>query len=139
MSAVTAPLSSIRLSRLIYILTTLSILLISYYSYRALQYRSAVGGGWWNIALSRTPILKGDESLEDRINGLAKELGIPSKELASAIAGAVRKHVPPASLSSIAAKETGKIVESLLEVEDIPQAGVVEQVMGFGGLDDELD
>lgn len=97
-------------------------------------------GSWWNTAKGRTPIINGVESVEDRINGLARELGIPAKELASAIAGAVRQYVPPASLSSIAAKETGRVVESLLKVEEMPQrqAGVVEQVMGFGGLDDEL-
>ena len=87
----------------------------------------------------RTPIIiNGDESVEDRINGLAPELGIPSKELASAIAGAVRQNVPPAS---IAAKETGTVMESLLKMEEekMPQAGMVEQVMNFGGMDDELD
>lgn len=88
--------------------------------------------------MGRTSIINGDESVEDRINGLARELGIPSKELASAIAGVVRQYVPPASLSSIAAKETGKVMESLLKVEEMPQAGVVEQVMNFCGMD-ELD
>ena len=79
--------------------------------------------------------------MEDRINGLARVLGIPSKELASAIAGAVRQNVPPASLSSITAKETGTVMESLLKMEEekMPQAGMVEQVMNFGGMDDELD
>ena len=129
---VSAPLSSTPLPRLIYILTTLSVLLISYYSYRGLQYKSAVGG-WWNGALGRrTPIIiNGDESVEDRINGLARVLGIPSKELASAIAGAVRQNVPPAST----------VMESLLKMEEekMPQAGMVEQVMNFGGMDDELD
>ena len=86
-------------------------------------------GGWWNIALGKTSIINGDESVEDRINGLARALGIPSKELASAVASAVRQYVPP--------KETSKVVESLLKVEEMP--GVVEQVISFGGLDDELD
>ena len=36
----------------------------------------------------------GEESVEDRINGLARVLGIPSKELASAVAGVVRQYVP---------------------------------------------
>ena len=89
------------------------------------------------MALGKTSIINGDESVEDRINGLARALGIPSKELASAIAGAVRQYVPPASLSSMAVKETSKVVESLLKVEEMP--GVVEQMMNFGGLDDELD
>jgi len=82
----------------------------------------------------KTPIINGDESVEDRINGLARALGIPSKELASAIAGVVRQYNPPASLSSIAAKETGEVVESLLKAAEI--SGVAER---FDGLDDELD
>jgi len=82
----------------------------------------------------KTPIINGDESVEDRINGLARALGIPSKELASAIAGVVRQYSPPASLSSIAAKETGEVVESLLKAAEI--SGVAER---FDGLDDELD
>jgi len=53
--------------------------------------------------------------VEDKINDLAKALGMPSSELASAIAVAVRHYVPPASLSSIAAKETGPAVQALLE------------------------
>jgi len=46
---------------------------------------------------------------------VAEALGMPPKELASAIASAVKEYVPPASLSSIslaAAKETGKGSES---------------------------
>ena len=82
------------------------------------------------MALGKTSIINGDESVEDRINGLARALGIPSKELASAVASAVRQYVPP--------KETGKLVESLLKVEEMP--GVVEQVISFGsGLDAELE
>jgi len=68
--------------------------------------------------VGKPPIINGDESLEDRINGLARVLGIPSKELASAVAGAIRQYVPPASLSSIAAKETGEVVEILLKANE---------------------
>ena len=46
-------------------------------------------------------------SVEERINELASALGMPSKDLASAIANAVREYVPPASLSSISAHQTG--------------------------------
>lgn len=68
-----------------------------------------------------------DESVEDRINGLARVLGIPSKELASVVADAVRQYVP-------AAKETEKVVLK----DEMP--GVVEQVVNsFSGLDDELE
>jgi hypothetical protein len=137
-------------------------LLISYYAYRGVQYTSVVGS-WWNTALGRPPITNGgpekfeselprgsssarrgsgeDESVEDRINALASALGIPSTDLASAIAGVVREYVPPASLSSVAAKETGKVVESLLKDENQKgekTPGVVEQVVNsFTGWEDD--
>jgi len=83
-----------------------------------------------------------EESVEDRINGLARMLGMPSKELASAIAGAVRQYVPPASLSSVAAKETGEVVEALLKdgnekEEDGVLHSIVSSFVGLG--EDELD
>lgn len=74
------------------------------------------------------PMSRGDEkkkqgpeepSVEERIESLATALGMPASDLASAIAVAVRQHVPPASLSSVAnkAQETGgsKLVEALLQ------------------------
>ena len=61
------------------------------------------------------------ETVEERINALALALGMPSKELASAIAVAVRQHVPPASLSSITAKETGTVVEALVKDAQDPE------------------
>ncbi|RDB19016.1 hypothetical protein Hypma_014363 [Hypsizygus marmoreus] len=133
MRQVSAPLTSTRLSRLIYLLALLTSLLLLYYSYRVVQWKTEVGG-WWNLALGRHPPQlqnqytpdsrkaskgkrgKGDDgSVEDRINALAQALGMPSKELASAIAVAVREYVPPASLSSVAAKETGPAVEAMLK------------------------
>jgi len=69
------------------------------------------------------------ESVEDRINGLARVLGIPSKELASAIAGAVgrQQDTPPAG-------------ETLLKDENEKGPGVVGQVLsGFAALNDELE
>ena len=60
--------------------------------------------------------------LEYKITDLAKSFGIPPKELASAIAVAVRNYVPPASLSSLAAKETGDIVKVLLEGDEEKEA-----------------
>ncbi|KAF8152374.1 hypothetical protein B0H34DRAFT_724933 [Crassisporium funariophilum] len=160
---VSPPLSSTRLSRLVYILALLTLLLGAYYSYRGLQYKTAVGG-WWNLALGRKPPQlqtthdyrdagdfkprhKGEESVEDRINALASALGMPSNELASAIAGAVHQYVPPASLTSVAARETGPVVEALLEEHDDqapvakPEAhGIVEEVISgmesFVGMDE---
>ena len=85
------------------------------------------------MALGKPPIYikGGDESVEDRINGLAKVLGMPSKELASAIAGAVRQYVPSAVASSIAEKETGEVVERLLKTKEGGSCGT--------GCDDGLD
>jgi len=60
--------------------------------------------------------------VEDRINELASALGMPPKDLASAIAGAVREYVPPASLSSIAASQTGEAVQWLVNPTKASQA-----------------
>ncbi|KIM79260.1 hypothetical protein PILCRDRAFT_823513 [Piloderma croceum F 1598] len=136
---VSPPLSSLSLNKLIYILVLFAVLLTAFYSYRIVQYKSQVGG-WWNLALGkRPPQLRddggdlnfnsnqaskpggkkwqsGESDVEDRINALAEALGMPSKELASAIAGAVKQFVPPASLSSVSAaasKETGRNSEAL--------------------------
>lgn len=62
--------------------------------------------------------MKYDDSVEKRINDLAEALGIPSKDLAGAIAVAVREYVPPASLSSVAAEETGEVVQEMLKGSD---------------------
>ncbi|KAJ7263146.1 hypothetical protein B0H12DRAFT_1201262 [Mycena haematopus] len=129
---VSKPLASTRLNRLIYLLLLLSTLLSAYYGYRVVQWKTDVGG-WWNLAVGkRPPQLKFDdgepsktkgrrgkkateETVEDRINALADALGMPSRDLASAIAGAVKQYVPPASLSSVAAHQTGEAVEALLK------------------------
>jgi hypothetical protein len=132
---VSPPLSTVKLSRLIYLLVGLIVLMLAYYSYRVVQYKQEVGG-WWSLAMGKTPAqvnarAQGEYAniidcnkestsnangnvVEDRINALAEALGMPSHDLASAIAGAVRAHVPPASLSSVAAKETGDTVNVLL-------------------------
>ncbi|KAJ7220794.1 hypothetical protein GGX14DRAFT_432090 [Mycena pura] len=126
--SVSKPLASTRLNRLIYLLVLLSTLLSAYYGYRALQWKTEVGG-WWNFALGRPPQPKhdggahararkgggGSGNVEDHINALADALGMPSRDLASAIAGAVKQYVPPASLSSVAAHQTGEAVEALLK------------------------
>jgi hypothetical protein len=112
---VSKPLSTTRLSRLVYLLVFLSAVLAAYYSWRVLVWKTDVGG-WWNLALgrraegygsagTRSNRRHGDESVQDKINALALALGVPSKELASAIASAVRSYVPSASLSSVANAE----------------------------------
>ncbi|KAG6860973.1 hypothetical protein C0995_005209 [Termitomyces sp. Mi166 len=153
---VSLPLSNTRLNRLIYFLILLTTLLSAYYSYRVVQLKTEVGG-WWNLALGRHPhmrthrndfsplrnIRKGkaavrkndEESVEDRSNALAQALGMPSKDLASAIAVVVREYVPPASLSSIAAKQTGTAVQAMLQGATstegrLQSTGVIDGVVG---------
>ncbi|KAF8637774.1 hypothetical protein AX17_002583 [Amanita inopinata Kibby_2008] len=129
---VSPPLSGMRLHHLIYSLLLLSSIIGAYYSYRLIQYKTQVGG-WWNMAIGRSPshLQQQQQSarpcscthgksgqrdmVEDRLSRLAQALGMPTDDLAGAIAGAVREYVPPASLSSIAATETGRAVRILLE------------------------
>lgn len=155
---VSPPLSSTRLPKLIYILILLTSLLGLYYSYRIAQWKTEVGG-WWNLALGERPpqVNPSDgmgskrswrgkvehsnrgETVEDRINALASALGMPSRELASAIAIAVREYVPPASLSSITAKETGNVVEALIKgTQDADAQKVEERSKGNAGSEDAL-
>jgi len=157
-AAVSPPLSSTRLHRLIYVLVLLTSILGLHYVYRLAQWKNEVGG-WWNFALGKRPLQlktsltggvrldgmdskkrwnwrgwssrgEGDtrsETVEDRIHALASALGMPSKELASAIAVAAREYVPSASLSSIAAKETGPHVEALVKGAQDSDAQKVEE------------
>ncbi|TFK35912.1 hypothetical protein BDQ12DRAFT_687749 [Crucibulum laeve] len=174
MRSVKPPLADARLSKFVYILIILTSLLAAFYSYRVVQHKSEVGG-WWNLAMGRRPPqmatpgnpaggkigkmgtkprAKGEDTVEDRINALAQALGMPSNELASAIAVAVKQYVPPASLSSVAAKETGPAVEALVKgaSEDVVEGvssvaaaeasaagvvgGVVSGMESFVGMDE---
>ncbi|PCH34583.1 hypothetical protein WOLCODRAFT_133521 [Wolfiporia cocos MD-104 SS10] len=135
---VSPPLSNVSLSRFNYAIVLLAALLVAFYAWRLAQWKAEVGG-WWNLALGRRPLAlqnqnqgtsssagasanpglkwqRHDEepSVEDRIEELAAALGIPSKDLAQAIAGAVRDNVPPASLSSVSAHETGDAVKYIV-------------------------
>ncbi|KAH8827741.1 hypothetical protein DL96DRAFT_1114807 [Flagelloscypha sp. PMI_526] len=115
---VSPPLTNTRLSRLIYLLVLLSGALLAFYGYRLAQYKRDVGG-WWNVALRKSPPshkspVVGDGDVQRKIEELAEVLGIQSSDLASAIAGAVHQYVPPASLSSIQASQTGKVIEALV-------------------------
>lgn len=137
---VDAPLSNTKLHRLIYLLAILTSLLGAFYAYRIVQWKTEVGG-WWNLATGQrhpgaqvvggntwtgNPVSSpnrgdtkkyegGDSEVEDRINALADALGMPPRDLAVAIASAVKEYVPPASLSSVAERETGKpAVDALL-------------------------
>ncbi|KAJ3493076.1 hypothetical protein NLJ89_g11097 [Agrocybe chaxingu] len=85
--------------QLIYILVLLTALMGAWYGYRLVQYKRQVGG-------CRRPPYR----------SLAPPWRPPPPPLATAIAGAVRAYVPPASLSSLAAnpRETGEAVRVLL-------------------------
>ena len=124
---VSPPLSNISLHRLNYYIGFLAVIFLAIYAYRILRWK-AEAGSWWNLTLGNRPPPIQDEGMrwdarhgnvpdggasgssgdvERKINELAAVLGLPSKDLASAIAVAVREYVPPASLSSIAAHQTG--------------------------------
>lgn len=54
------------------------------------------------------------KSVEDRIVDLAEALGVPTDDFVAEIVLAVEHYVPPASLSSVAAKESGPAVAAML-------------------------
>lgn len=126
--SVSPPLSKVPIRKFNNYLALFSALVLAYYAWRVIQWKGEVGG-WWNLALGKRPPGNrgtqtpggdfrgnsqppssgkgGDTDVEKRINDLAAALGVPSKDLASAIAAAVHEYVPPASLSSIAAHQSG--------------------------------
>jgi hypothetical protein len=143
---VSPPLSKFSFKKFIYTLVLIISLVGGFYGYRMVQHKREVGG-WWNLIRGKGPVpgvYTGDggeraggkmnsdppppraaesQSVEGRINALAEALGMPSLDLARAIAGAVRHFVPPASLSSVAAKETGEVIQVLLNEEVVVDDG----------------
>ena len=121
---VSPPLAHTPFRRFVYYIATFAIIVMAFYGWRMFQWKTEYGG-WWNLALGRRPpgagltptagatnarytwkTAEGSTKLvEDNLQALADALGMPSSDLASAIADAVREHVPPASLSSVAAHE----------------------------------
>jgi len=160
LQSVSPPLSSLSFNKFIYLLLLLTALMSTWYGYRVVQHKREVGG-WWNLVTGKGPVpgvqtaegmggvwnkggrkprkgkaaAQGAETVEDKINALALALGLPSPDLARAIAGAVRQYVPPASLKSIAAdpRETGKAVEALLNKEVVVDDGTGVPVSAGGG------
>ncbi|CDO71894.1 hypothetical protein BN946_scf184940.g41 [Trametes cinnabarina] len=148
---VSPPLSNTPLHRFNYYIVIFAVMAMAFYAWRVLQWKSEVGG-WWNLALGKRPpgagavvgsasasptaaasgSSTGKHTIEDRINDLAAALGIPSKDLAVAIADAVREHVPPASLSSVAAHETGTLVQYLVDPNAAAQAEATGVMNGAG-------
>jgi hypothetical protein len=103
---VSPPLSNTHLHRLIYLLVFVTALLSLYYVYHAVQWKvaewSAVlsprHGGMKNGENDRSEYAttwRGEKGVEDQIDKLARMLGVPRAELASAVAGVVREHVTP--------------------------------------------
>lgn len=85
------------------------------------------------------------QNVEQQIRELAKALGLPSRELASAIAQAVQHHLPPASLSSVSAAEathSGAAVNILVGAdEDEGSAGstLKDNLAMLSSLDDPAE
>ncbi|KAH7911046.1 hypothetical protein BJ138DRAFT_1007388 [Hygrophoropsis aurantiaca] len=172
MTSVQPPLRYTPWRHFVYGIVGVLMLATAWYSYQFILWEREAGG-WWNLAIGKRPP-QSDQSgqrsqnqgtrwwgtgtqdlkegkveggVERNINGLADALGIPPHELASAVAGAVKEHVPPASLASVASKETGPAVKILLGQEDENEGdkGVMGEFAGglesMVGLDEppELD
>lgn len=148
--SVSPPLSNVSLHRFNYYLALAAAVLLSFYVWRLTVWK-AEAGGWWNLMLGKQPPAfrdhengsgfsitksgtgytpvhtsggeRNDLTVEDRINELAAALGMPTKDLAAAIAVAVHEYVPPASMSSIAASQTG--YEIVLHIEPLLNADVL--------------
>ena len=126
---VSPPLSNVSMRRFNYYMALAAALVLAFYAWRLTVWK-AEAGSWWNLFLGKQPPAMRDGStsggpaipdvtptvgsredltVEQRINDLAVALGMPSKDLASAIASAVHDFVPPATLSSIAAHQTGYV------------------------------
>jgi hypothetical protein len=76
---------------------------------------------WWifGTGSSSVPRPSCDNSVEGKINDLAKAFGIPPRELASAIAVAVKNYVPPEStVSSLASGDAFSTALPSLSVYD---------------------
>lgn len=154
LTRVDAPLTNLSLNNLIYIMSLGAVVLIAWYCWRIVGYKREVGG-WWNLALGKKAAVPeptstgwfsnsknsgtgegsgGGDEVEQRINALASALGMPPTHLASAIASAVREHVPPASLSSVAASEpTGSATKILVNDESEEEAEGQEGVAATAG------
>lgn len=154
MRSVSPPLAHMTMKRFNYYLTCGAALVFAFYAWRLTLWK-AEAGGWWNLVLGRrpppaqaggmeglggegqipipqmTPGFGGNKAVEDRIGELAEALGMPSKDLASAIAAAVHAHVPPASLSSVAAHQTGYVVACILRVPYLIDEGFASDAVQF--------
>lgn len=133
---VSPPLSNVSMHRFNYWIASAAALLLAFYAWSvvsikldqastgiAMWYHSIFGNGRRNTGsgsdyaqpstITETSKAKGNSdregmSIDERIEDLASALGMPeSTDLASAIGEAIRAYIPPASLSSISAHQTG--------------------------------
>ncbi|EPQ53120.1 hypothetical protein GLOTRDRAFT_117208 [Gloeophyllum trabeum ATCC 11539] len=174
MKPVKPPGSNVDFNTFIYRMGLVGVLVLAFYAWRLWVWK-AEAGGWWNLATGKKPEALGVRSpassstggiddaqrwakgsggqgvveIESRIEQLASALGMPSKDLASAIAGAVRDYVPPATLSSVSAqaKKTpgagSEVVDELLgehhEADSATEkvaGGVQSALEGLVGMDE---
>lgn len=166
--AVTAPLYKSSTSTFFYVLSTLAVLIFAWYAYKGVSvvssavsnaspFGSSSSSSSSSASSSSSPSVNvgerragtetaghdgGEMSVERRIEELAKAIGLSSKDLASAIAGAVREYAPPASLSSMSkkAEKTGgsQIVDELTgkEGEEAEQATWADTIEAMVGMED---
>jgi len=174
---VSKPLSNTRLTSLIYYIAGIALLIGAFYAWRITQWKAEAGGWWNLALGKRPPQMQaqggggakgrpgafgggrgsrsgggggragGKGDVEDRINDLAEILGLKPTDLASAISGAVKEHVAPATLSSIsssasAAGAAKTAVDALVgeEAQDEGIAAGMANTMGsIVGLDEPVD
>lgn len=137
MRPVSPPLSNVSMHRFNYYMAVVATLILAFYAWRLTVWKAEAGGWWNLMLGKQPPAFRDgqdasgsgvnkaytgsgtsyqaastgesrvDLTVEERISELASALGMPSKDLASAIAVAVHEYVPPATLSSIAAHQSG--------------------------------
>ncbi|KAF8513802.1 hypothetical protein JB92DRAFT_208369 [Gautieria morchelliformis] len=151
----TPPFSGVRFSTFIYILSGLALSFIAFNFWRMLQLKTATGG-WWPL-LGRSAFRAGGagssrgyntkdgrgeygekNGVENLIVSLAEALDVPSHELASAVAEAVKNHAPPQSLSSISAFGAMHTMTAIKDPEELPTEGVGDRSTAFAGFDDPV-
>ncbi|TFK51277.1 hypothetical protein OE88DRAFT_1597341, partial [Heliocybe sulcata] len=171
---VSPPGSNVDFNTFIYRMAAVGLLVFAFYGYRLWNWKLEAGS-WWNLATGKKAAVPGVNTparpstgihdarnwasggsgqgvveVESRIEELASALGMPSKDLASAIAGAVKDYVPPATLSSVSAqaKQTpgggSEVVDELLGEHHEPEShpavkaagGVTGALEGFVGMEE---
>ncbi|KZT30139.1 hypothetical protein NEOLEDRAFT_1083918 [Neolentinus lepideus HHB14362 ss-1] len=159
MMSVKAPGSNVDFNTFIYRMGLVGFLVLAFYGYRLWNLK-VEAGSWWNLTTGKRPAAvgvnaprastgiddaqrwasgnggQGVTEIESKIEELATALGMPSRDLASAIAGAVKDYVPPATLSSLSAqaKKTpgagSEVVDELLGEHHESEDNVAQKAAG---------